>query len=280
MGELYNPLRHSVVQACLKADKWQRFECPDFVECLVWGIKSELDLVYWNFNQKSLDDREDREFLEISCFEYRRYFWDDCDCGADSPVHANDCRMIVEHDEWNRRRLDAISDPPQNPITEEEILEAEKRGVLLADYVMSQCYRLASTVHFERSGAWVAENPGPPCTCGAKESWKPRDEHLPTCSPQQPNMKFGEVTVNWYKHIGRGMSVNVDWDANRWREWFDEAMKALSLYDTCGQHGHTKLRDLDAGREPFSVYERVQCRDCKYCIQFGANAYIKDRKGP
>ena len=94
-----------------------------------------------------------------------------------------------------------------------------------------------------------------------------------------PNMKFGAVVINWYKHMGRGMSCNVNWSEKQWREWFDEAMKAIRLYDACIQNRHIYWRDLDAGRKPWEPCERVQCKDCKYCVAFGANALIWNRQG-
>lgn len=75
------------------------------------------------------------------------------------------------------------------------------------------------------------------------------------------------------------MSVNVDWDEKQWREWFDAAMKAVRLYDCCMQAGHEQFRDEDAGRKSFSTNDRVQCKDCKYCASFGANALIWNREG-
>ena len=95
-----------------------------------------------------------------------------------------------------------------------------------------------------------------------------------------PNLKFGPVVINWYKRIGRGMSTNVDWSEKQWREWFDEAMKSVRLYDSCDQAGHQQFRDLDAGLEPFSAAgDRIQCKNCKYCVAFGANSLIWNRQG-
>lgn len=179
MTKKYNPLNHSVVQACLKADGWQNFEADDFVEALVYGLKTELDRAYWNWHQEILDNRKDWQLLDIGeGFEYRRYYWGD-------------------------------------------------------------------------------------------------EEH--ECS--LPNLAFREVRINWYKHIGRGMSVNVDWDANRWRVWFDEAMKVIRLYDCCMQLNHTAFRGEDAGVKAFSAHSRIQCKSCKYCVSFGANSEIWNRNG-
>jgi len=280
MTNEYNPLEHSIVQALLKADATHRYEVPEYVEALIFGIYRELKRVYWNWNQERLEDREDWQLLDLpQGFEYRRYCWADCDCGAESPIHSKDCRCIVEHGEWNSRRLSYGTDEPENPVTEEDIAEAIKRGIPRQDFVISQAFRFARRLNLARCDEWEKLNPHPPCTCGAEATWKARDEHLPSCSPGLPNMSFGEVRINWYKYIGRGMSVNVDWDAQRWREWFDECLKRIAFYDRCSQSCHSEFRDLDAGRKPFSTDERVQCKDCKYCVQFGANSRIWNRQG-
>lgn len=277
-GKEYNPLEHSVVQALLKADATHRYEVSDYVEALIFSLHRELERVYWNWNQEQLDNREDWQLVACG-FEYRTYFWGECDCGAESPIHAKDCAFVVGHSEWNRRRLDALSDPPENPVTETEIAEAETKGIARRDYVMANMHRFGSKLNFEREDAFRAANPRPPCTCGAEANWKERGYHLATCSPQLPNFKFGPVVINWYKHMGRGMSTNVDWDEKQWREWFDQALAAIRLYDCCMQVRHQAFRDEDAGRIPFSVDERVQCKDCKYCVAFGANALIWNREG-
>jgi hypothetical protein len=43
----------------------------------------------------------------------------------------------------------------------------------------------------------------------------------------KPNFAFGGVHIWWYKYFGRGMSTNMDWDANRWSKWFDRALLAI-----------------------------------------------------
>lgn len=101
----YNPFEHSIVQAALKADGYQRYECSEFVEALLRSLVRELERVYWNWNQEQFEDRKDREFLEIEGFEYRRYFWDDCDCGFDeidhqwsqNNKHSEECYYTVTH---------------------------------------------------------------------------------------------------------------------------------------------------------------------------------------
>jgi hypothetical protein len=289
MTKEYNPLHHSVVQV-LKGDATRRYEVPDYAEALIRHLKREMDIVYHNWHQASLDEREDWQLLDIpGGFEYRRYYWDDCDCGAQSPVHAKDCRELVGHGEWNDRRLREISDPSAWSLMSEEAQQekvkevrehAEREGhdVQFALMMLFAQYG-GNIVHFERSDDWEKDNPPPPCSCGAEREWKPRDYHLPSCSPSLPNLRFEGVEINWYKYIGRGMSTNVDWYPDRWVKWFNKALTVIGLYNVCMQPRHQKMRDEDAEIEPFSVDERVQCKDCKYCVSFGANALIWNRSG-
>lgn len=236
MSKVYNPLNHSVVQGLLKADGYQRYECPDYVEALLREVMRELERVYWNWHQEQFEDRKDWQYLKIEGFAHRRYCWDDCDCGVESPVHAKDCKSVTEYWEWNRRRLAAISDPP----TKEAIEFAKKIG----------CYPLvAHEQHFERSPAWVKGNPPPACNCGAEGSWVPRETHAETCSPQLPNMEFSRVRISWYKRLGRGMSVNVDWTPARWVKWFDRLMALIRTYDSCFNHCSDRHQLKDCPRK-------------------------------
>jgi len=220
----YNPVEHSVVQAFLKADVWNRYEVDrhGFVACLIHGIIDELKRVYWNVKQEKLEDRDDWDFVEISGFEYRRYFWGDCDCGAESPVHAKDCRQEVERNAWCSRRMSETCDAPQ---------------------YTQDGWPLGSTIRFDKFDEWEKNNPFPPCTCGASENWKERDHHLSTCSPSLPNMAFGEVRINWYKYPCRGTSCNVDWDEKQWRIWYDALILTLGQWEWDNErHHHGKKR--------------------------------------
>lgn len=285
----YNPLDHSVVQALLKPDATHRYEVPEYVEALVFHLKRELDTVYWNWNQSSLEDSKDWQLVMPWGFEYRRYCWGDCDCGANSPVHIPDCRMLTEHREWNDRRIKAISDPSAWSLMSEdirheklqEIRDSAQREGRDAQFSMMMMFAQygSSVVHFDRSDEWEKDNPVPSCSCGAEQDWKPRGYHLATCSPGLPNMKFGDVTINWYKYIGRGMSTNVNWTAPEWVEWFNNALGAISLYNSCNQLRHQKFRAEDAGREPFKEHDKTQCVNCNYCVKFGAGSLIWDRNG-
>jgi hypothetical protein len=231
MTEEYNPLRHSVVQAFLKADATQMYEADDFIDALLQAVRRELSRVYWNVHQEQLDDRNDWQFLDIPGFEYRRYYWDDCDCGAESPVHDAACAKLTEGPAWNKRRLDAISVPlDEYPPTEDEVANLQAAG-LDGPAALDLLGRMGERIDLSREAVWRDQNPPPRCTCGADATWTPKTHHQPTCSPQLPNLRFGKVTVNWYKRMGRGMSVSVDWDERRWRQWFDDVLSALRAYE-------------------------------------------------
>lgn len=206
MSKEYNPFEHSVVQACGLSGSYRRYEVSDFVEALVFHIKAELERVYWNWNQRDFEEH-DWQFVEIPGFAWRRYFWDDCDCGADSPVHAKDCDTQTKQREWVSRRIKAMTDPGGS-------------GRMI-DFTP------------EREAAFLRTDPRPICTCGAEAAWKPRDTHLPDCSPHLPNLKFEDVEICWYKHPGRGMSTNVSLDERGWRGWLDRCLMAIRGYDTC-----------------------------------------------
>jgi len=47
------------------------------------------------------------------------------------------------------------------------------------------------------------------------------------CLDSRPNFKCGAVEVNWYKYIGRGMSVNRPVSRKEWRDIFNKCFKSL-----------------------------------------------------
>ena len=47
-----------------------------------------------------------------------------------------------------------------------------------------------------------------------------------------PNLEFNDVEIRWYKHIGRGMSVNVKWYPNEWVDWFDDCLAHIRSRDS------------------------------------------------
>ena len=58
----------------------------DFEAALIEYLLTELDRVYWNYNQHSLADREDWQLLDVGeGFEFRRYYWGDNEQEASLP---------------------------------------------------------------------------------------------------------------------------------------------------------------------------------------------------
>lgn len=47
----------------------------------------------------------------------------------------------------------------------------------------------------------------------------------------KPNLAYGEVEVRWYKHFGRSMTVNVDWNILEWVDWFEEVLAYIRAAD-------------------------------------------------
>lgn len=144
MSDDYDPLKHSIVQACMPGPKWNKYEAPAFVVALLEYIVNEAGRVAGNVRQDryALDRIE-----EIQGFELRPYGWD-CNCG--SPV--------------------------------------DDQG----------------------------DEVGP---------------HHENCAFMLPNLRFGDVSVSWYKHLGRGTSVSENWTAEQWRVWFDGCLEHLKDWE-------------------------------------------------
>jgi hypothetical protein len=108
----YNPLNHSVVQACYGA--WSRYECDDFIEALLDSILDRIVTVHWNVYQHQWGPTWHADEVEdpmIDGIGFVRYYQDRCDCGGLAPQHTNGCDVTKLHRAWNSRRLEAISDP-------------------------------------------------------------------------------------------------------------------------------------------------------------------------
>lgn len=55
------------------------------------------------------------------------------------------------------------------------------------------------------------------------------DDEAPEAS--LPNLAFQDVEIRWYKHIGRGMSTNVEKTEAEWVTWFNAAMASIRTED-------------------------------------------------
>lgn len=48
---------------------------------------------------------------------------------------------------------------------------------------------------------------------------------------KKPNFKFKNIKIFWYKYPHRGISINKEMSEKKWREWFDNCMKAIRRAD-------------------------------------------------
>jgi len=49
-----------------------------------------------------------------------------------------------------------------------------------------------------------------------------------------PNLKFdfSPQEIRWYKHPGRGQSCSLQWTAEEWKNWYDQALDVICKADT------------------------------------------------
>mgnify|MGYP001558513855 CR=1 FL=1 len=55
--------------------------------------------------------------------------------------------------------------------------------------------------------------------------------HKSTCASVLPNFKFEDVEIRWYKHPGRGMSVNKNMSDTEWAEWLNRCIATIRKAD-------------------------------------------------
>lgn len=203
------------------------FAVPDWVDDMFTGMLRNWERVFWNMQQKSWEP----EPCAIGQVRFQPYVWDACDCGGKEIQHKADCRWLLEHSEWNSRRLDALSGPAKPKPTKDQLDEAYASQGALGPWmlVMDSCSRELDIFNFDKSDAWVDANPAPPCTCGESEGWEER-ECAEQCISNRPNFGIdGDVIqIRWYKYPGRGMSVSVPLSPEQWIDWRDRVTAALA----------------------------------------------------
>lgn len=205
----YNPLNHSVVQAA--TETWLRYECDDFIDALLEHILNEIQRVHSNVYQHSWrptwhgDAVEDPEIPGIL---FTRYYQDLCDCGGQFPKHTDECEFARMHPAWNRRRIEAMSDPDESGL-----------------------FNTLDLFNEDRYAAFAAKDPRPECTCGGDDAFDEDRGCLPTCIGRRPNFQFEDVEIRWYKWPGRGMSTNKDWTPTEWRDWFNRCLANVRAFD-------------------------------------------------
>lgn len=64
----------------------------------------------------------------------------------------------------------------------------------------------------------------------------------------RPNFKCGSFEVRWYKHMGRGMTMNQDIDANKFFAILGKYMKYLDSIDSINYHRKYNIPKKKASR--------------------------------
>lgn len=72
-------------QAFNATRSWSAYELPEYVTAMFFGIKEEIERVYWNRNQKRWEGYEDPG---IEGIVWRPYYWGDNEVEADKPNFA------------------------------------------------------------------------------------------------------------------------------------------------------------------------------------------------
>lgn len=193
-----------------------KYECPRYVTSLIQCLLGEIRRV-----QPEWNENEDLNFARI---EYHPYCWGDCTCG-----------YADEEEEWDRNHQHTADCFHTRYLAEEERQRGKARGNLKewrkVDDYMTQW---AKDNGYKDAPYGMAVY----CTCPYGQEWREWASthwHAPDCKLMQPNFKFGEVEIRWYKHVGRGMSANVDWDEMRWRKWFADCFIAINAAKEKGQ---------------------------------------------
>jgi len=183
------------------------YECPEYVTPLLRCLLAELG---W---------AEGDDDISIAGVEVRPYWWGDCTCGYDKLEAEWDANHPHSPDCFHIRYM-----------AEEEAQEKQwhKQGVSDAwDAVFSHMIHWSWENGYKDAPYGMAAY----CDCPRSEEWRKWASthwHSPDCELAKPNFKFGEAEIRWYKHVGRGMSTNVDWDEAKWREWFADCFMAIN----------------------------------------------------
>jgi len=205
-------------------NEYEKYECPDYVTSLVQCLLGEIRRVQPEWNED-----EDLDFAGI---EYHPYYWGDCTCGYDEEKrkwyenhhHTADCfhmRYLAEEKRllWDKLEGQSI------------LGKWRKVRPYLVQWSKSNGYEDAS-----HGGMAIY------CTCPYGQEWSEWSSthfHAPDCKLMLPNFKFGEAGICWYKHVGRDMCTNVDWDETKWREWFNNCLAAIRK-DSNISHGYRR----------------------------------------
>jgi hypothetical protein len=151
--------------------------------------------------------------FENNVFEMHPYYWGECECNYDAAEekwskeneHHPQCYQILLESRFKAANPEGSLLVP--------IDETEKQ--LCSEMGLS--YPEGSAVH---------------CTCDFRDRWNAfleENDHDASCRITKPNFRHKKLDfeVNWYKYIGRGMSMNKPLDKKALRGIFRECFKSI-----------------------------------------------------
>ena len=212
-------------------NKWEELEAPDFMERDLYKLSrllGELSPEHqihgilggaWGYGQ----DFENEVFVMFP------YYWGDCTCGYDekewawseSHQHADNCYQNIVDRELKERGA-AACEITGRAKQSEYMSYGEWRK--LENFVMERWCK-----HF---GLPLSHGCAVHCTCDFKDEWSKfleENDHAKGCPVVRPNFRYkpSDITVHWYKYIGRSMTVNRDVEWAEWRKIMDHCINSV-----------------------------------------------------
>jgi hypothetical protein len=168
------------------------------------GWEEELIRLFESYSPRRDNSwREYGEEFVNSIFEVHPYWWGECTCGAECPIHAKGCDIVTKWGDWVSARINACSGKP------------DKHGF--------------AEVRFGMFANWEKKNPAPKCTCGAENNWVEKEEHESSCKLVAPNFwyKPSDFQIQWYKYPLRDSYKNQNINLSDFRKIIDDCIKSL-----------------------------------------------------
>lgn len=196
---------------------WGELEAPDFV---IAGLDFLGQIIAKNDDNENPAHNVAAEFINHT-FEMRSYYWGDCTCGWDKlefqEEHRSECYQ-----------------------TELEKMETEKRvheGQYISNLSYQQFMALQDEIYSVLTQKYnlPMEGCAVHCTCDYNdrfEQWFEANKigpqgHADDCKVQQPNFKYRDFEVRWYKHLHRGTACNREISSSEFSEILQRCLKSL-----------------------------------------------------
>lgn len=202
MTQYYEPELGQLVFGCA----WGEYELsPKLEDYLEMKLR---ELLLEVIDERYIEHNYVEEFKN-DVFEMRDYYWGDCVCGyeeieaewSEQNRHQEHCYQ-KEYNELYQQHLNSN-------IPDEEVEQ------LCIKYGIDYDDGRGCAVH---------------CTCDYEKRWEEfisKNSHKDDCPTILPNFKCGDFEVQWYKYIGRGMSVNRKISRNELKEIFRKCLASL-----------------------------------------------------